>query len=136
MRNKGIVENQASSYNPNGCKCCAGAYASVRLWLVAPDGKYHFLGYRAQCPYCKNVLWYDGKGAIFRRTSAYPDFGAQYWDTIKQFGLSAEAVHRAAYSKIDTRYFELYDFTEMTRHRAEFYEPKSRDYAQQYAQVI
>lgn len=145
MRSKSGTNSFKSTvlpYQPNSCQNCwnkpkgraddelaprsHGIYVSLPVFLVEPDGKITQLGYRAQCIACRNVRNYDGKGCLYRLDGRTPDFGVEYWDIVRRYGLDPKALNDLAFSQCETRYFEVAKLSrqESSLHRAEFYEPK------------
>ena len=84
-----------------------GIYVSLPVFLVEPNGQIAQLGYRAQCIACRSVRNYDGKGCLYRFDGRTPDFGVEYWEIVRRYGLDPKALNDLAFSQCETRYFEV-----------------------------
>ena len=130
-------------YLPNSCQNCwnkpkgraddelaprsHGIYVSLPVYLVELDGKITLVCYRAECPLCGDVKYYDGKGCPYKFNGVKADFGVAYWPEIRRNGLDPDGFVSAVYTQ-KNRYFEAAKLPkyESQNHRTDFYEPKNK----------
>lgn len=103
-----------------------GVYGCLPVHLIELDGRITLIGYRAQCPYCRHIRWYEGRGCVFKLGSRL-DFDGAKWPEIRRNGLDAQAFQRIAFENPLQRYFEASKLPkyESPNHRTDFYEPKN-----------
>lgn len=145
MRSKNASDAYKSTvlpYRPDSCRNCwnkpkgsaddelapryHGIYVSLPVFLVESGGKTTLVCYRAECPFCGDVKYYDGLGCPYKLNGGRADFGVAYWPEIRRNGLDPDGFIRAVHTQ-KCRYFEAAKLPkyESGNHRAEFYEPKS-----------
>lgn len=65
-------------------------FASLRVYITKA-GNNLFYVYRAQCPMCKKIKYFNLEGkpvpGIYKLNGRVPDFKVNFWKEMKQFGL-------------------------------------------------
>lgn len=103
---KGAKEEEPETEETKTAPRYRGIYVSIPVKLIELNGKISFLGYRAQCPVCKNIHWYPGAGSLYRLDKDKPDCEVSKWDIVRRNGLDANALREAVYYNPHTQYFE------------------------------
>lgn len=80
-----------SLFNVGGAQNCSGhCVASLRVNIVRGNDIL-FNVYRAQCPVCKQLRYFDVEGrtvpGVYKLNGRTADFKAHFWKELKQYGL-------------------------------------------------
>ena len=103
---KGSKEEEPETEKTETAPRYRGIYVSIPVKLIELNGKISFLGYRAQCPICKDIYWYPNAGCLYRLDKEKPDCDVFKWDIVRRNGLDVSALQDAVYYNPNTRYFE------------------------------